>query len=107
LWLAVFGGCLAYIVYILKPMPVDLASNTWNTLICFKSGIDPFAAVSSIIPLINDTLVFLAISWRLSRNAYPLESGIGVRVFIFGEYLPLFSKVLLRDGQAYYLSALS
>ena len=63
-----------------------------------------------MIPLIYDTLVFLAITWRLSRNSYDpgpntLESGI--KFLIFGDYLPVFSKALLRDGQAYYLLAIS
>jgi hypothetical protein len=67
-------------------------------------------AVATIIPLVNDTLVFLAISWRLSRNSYDshtLESRI--RFFICGDYASVFTRVLLRDGQleAYYLLALS
>ena len=103
LWLAILGGCLAFIVDIFEPVPVNSAST-----ICIKSGINLFAAVTTIIPLINDTLVFLAISWHLSRNSYDhytLRSGI--RFLIFGDRLPDFSKVLLQDGQAYYLLALS
>ena len=105
LWLAVLGGCVALIVNIYEPIP-DSASN--RNPICLNSGINPFIAATTIIPLINDTLAFIAISWRLSRNSYDphtLESGI--RMLIFGDYLPLFSKVLLQDGQAYYLLALS
>ena len=105
LWLAVLGGCVALIVNIYEPIP-DTASN--RNPICLNSGINPFIAATTIIPLINDTLVFLGISWRLSRNSYypdTLESGL--RLLIFGDYLPVFSKALLQDGQAYYLSALS
>ena len=101
LWLAVLGGCLAFIVEIFFPVPV-------NTPFCIKPGINPILVAVTIIPLINDTLVFLAISWRLSRisyDPYTLESGI--RFLIFGDYLPVFSKGLLKDGQAYYLSAIS
>ena len=61
-----------------------------------------------VIPLIYDTCVFLAVSWRLSRNAYdPYTHSSGVRILIFGDYLPIFSKSLLQDGQIYYLLALS
>jgi len=55
--------------------------------------------------MINDTLVFLAITWRLFRNSYvPRTLRSGIRIVILGDYLPAFSKVLLKDGQAYYLS---
>jgi hypothetical protein len=105
LWLAVLGGCVAaFIVNIFEPMP-DSASKT---PFCIKPGMDFFVEGATIILLINDTLVFLAISWRLSCNSYDsytFENGI--RLLIFGDYLPVFSKALLQDGQAYYLLALS
>ena len=103
LWLAVLGGCLAIIVHVLEHQVNPLLHTT---AVCINSGVDPFIAASTIIPLINDTLVFLAITWRLTRNSYDdhtLRSGI--RILIFGDYLPVFSKVLLKDGQAYYLLA--
>ena len=106
LWLAVLGGCLAVIVDAFTPVPVNSASNT--PAVCFDSGVNPFVAAVTIIPLINDTLVFLAISWRLSRNSYePYTLKSGIRFLIFADYLPVFSKTFLRDGQAYYLLALS
>ena len=104
LWLAVLGGCLAFIVDAFEPM--DPASNA--TTICLGSRTHPFASATLIIPLINDTLVFLAITWRLSRNSYdPYTVKSGIKFLIFGDHLPVFSKVFLWDGQAYYLSALS
>jgi hypothetical protein len=107
LWLAVLGGCLTLIVGVFKAiMPVNPASNM--IAICLDSGISRFAAAADIIPLINDTLVFLAISWRLSCNSYdPYTLRSGIRFLIFGDYLPVFSKALLQDGQAYYLLAIS
>ena len=103
LWLAILGGCLAFIVEIYELVMVNPASN--RDPICINSDVNPILAATTIILLVNDTLVFLAISWRLSRNSYTLESGI--RLLIFGDYLPVFSKALLQDGQAYYLLALS
>ena len=117
LWVAVLGGCLAFIVDTFlsssKSVPVnDPASNTQagTTPICINQGTDAFIVSSIIIPLINDTLVFLAISWRLSRisyDPYTLKSASGIKFFIFGDYLPEFSKAMFRDGQAYYLLAIS
>ena len=102
-WLAVLGGSLTFIVASTR---VDPALNSTET--CLNSGVNPFIATATIIPLINDTLVFLAITWRLFCNSYGSHTlRSGMRILIFGDYLPVFSKVLLKDGQAYYLLALS
>jgi hypothetical protein len=104
MWVVVLVGCVPLLVNILKPIGV-IPSNTPISG-CVIAGPDPYLAVATIIPLINDTLVFLAITWRLSRLSYdPLSLHGGFRFMIFGDYLPVFSKVLLRDGQAYYLLA--
>ena len=108
LWLAVLGGCLGFIVDIFRPVSMNPTSNAIPICINNNNGTNPFIVASIIIPLVNDTLVFLAISWRLSRisyDSYTLKSGI--RFLIFGDYLPVFSKALLQDGQAYYLLAIS
>jgi len=103
LWLAILGGCLGFIIVI---VPLNPASN--RDPICINSGINPFIAATTIIPLVNDTLVFLAISWRLSLNShYPETLESGIRLLIFGDYLPAFSKALLQDGQAYYLTVVT
>ena len=97
---------MAYIVDIFEPVLVNPASNTTAT--CGRQGVDPYAAEITIIGFIYDTLVFLAITWRLSRNSYdPYTLQSGIKFFIFGDRLPAFSKAFLRDGQAYYLLALS
>ena len=106
LWLAVLGSCLALIAEVFKPMPATSTAKT--TAVCLSPDVGPLIALTTIIPLINDTLVFLAISWRLSRNSYePYTVESGIRFLVFGDYLPVFSKALLRSGQAYYLSVLS
>ena len=102
LWLAVLGGCLAFVFEVFEKVKVNPALKT--TAICFNAAISPFIAAATIIPLINDTLVFIAITWRLSLNSYdPYTMRSGIRTLIFGDYLPVFSKVLLQDGQAYYM----
>ena len=104
LWLAVLGGCLAFIVDVFyAPSP---APNTHA--FCIKENINPFVAAATIIPLINDTLTFLAVTWRLFRASYVRRTlKNGIRLLVFGDYLPVFSKALLQDGQAYYLLAFS
>jgi hypothetical protein len=104
LWLAVLGGCLAFILDVFQKVKVNPALKT--TAICFNADISPFIAAATIIPLINDTLIFIATTWRLSHNSYEFSTTRGgVRTLIFGDYLPVFTKVLLHDGQAYYLLA--
>ena len=104
MWVAVLGGCLAFICEVFLTVKVNPALKT--TAICFNAAISPFIAAATIIPMINDTLIFIAVTWRLSRNSYdPDTIGNGVRTLIFGDYLPVFSKALLHDGQAYYLLA--
>ena len=103
LWLSILGECLAFIVFIFEnPEPTNAKA------VCENTGIAPYIAATTITPLINDTLIFLAISWRLFRNSYdPYTLRSGIRPLIFGDHLPVFSKVLFRDGQAYFLLALS
>ena len=104
-WLAVLGNSLSFIV---NGVQMDTSLNSSAT--CLNKEVNPFLTASTIISMINDTLVFLAISWswRLSRNSYdPYTLESGIRLLIFGDYLPVFSKAFLQDGQAYYLLALS
>lgn len=105
LWLAVLGGSLAFIIDVFDaPKPAPHA----HIMFCIKENINPFVAASTIIPLINDTLVFLAITWRLSRSSYARHTlKNGLRTLVLGDYLPVFSKALLQDGQAYYLTIIT
>ena len=102
-WLAVLGGSLAFIVGGLRMDPSKNSSAT-----CLNKVVNPFITTFTIISMLNDTLVFLAMTWRLFRNSYvPHTVRSGIRIIIFGDYLPAFSKALLKDGQAYYLLELS
>ncbi|KAF5356380.1 hypothetical protein D9758_009538 [Tetrapyrgos nigripes] len=70
-----------------------------------------FALIPAFAMLLHDTLVFLAISFKLHRNAHLEESSSNAcglesrtRAFFFpGKKLPAFSRALLKDGQVYYL----
>jgi hypothetical protein len=101
LWLGVVAACVTVIV------GVD-GTNLDSTRYCIDGTVKPYVTTATIIPLINDTLVFFAITWRLSCNSFARPTlKDGLRVWIFGDYLPIFSKAMLQDGQAYYLTTIT
>jgi len=97
MWLAVLGACLT--------VTQGIKGTTLGpTKYCINDGLASYVAAAAIIPLVNDTLVFFAITWKLMRNShrgYTIKEG--VRAFVFGEYLQPFSRALMQDGQIYYL----
>ena len=98
LWLGVLGGCLTTI-------PGSSDANIGPTPYCAYETFRLYSAAATITPLINDGIVFFAISWRLWSNTWTRRTvKNGVRVLVFGDYLPAFSRLLLQDGQIYFLS---
>ena len=79
--------------------------NIGPTKYCINESLAPYASGSIITSLIHDSLVFFAISYKLVSNSYISEGDISTRVksFFFGSSLPRFSKLVLQDGQLYYL----
>ncbi|KAF8815957.1 hypothetical protein BYT27DRAFT_7186449 [Phlegmacium glaucopus] len=101
MWLAVFASCVT-------PIAGCNAENIGPTSYCMNIEIKSYTIAAAITPLVNDTLVFIAITWRLWCNSSaPRTIEDGTRVLIFGDYLPAFSKAMLQDGQAYYLSTVT
>ncbi|KAF7289453.1 hypothetical protein HMN09_01339300 [Mycena chlorophos] len=92
LWLSVAGTAA------IVPTTVH-AVNVGLTAYCIDDSISPAAVSLGITPLLYHTVIFLAISWHLSRHSW---SG-DFRTFFTGKSLPSFSKALLKDGQFYYL----
>ncbi|KAF8198097.1 hypothetical protein BJ912DRAFT_845793 [Pholiota molesta] len=87
-----------------------LGISIGETKYCQDADVPSSAYAAIIAPLVHDTLVFIAISWRLTQNAH-LDSdrgklSEGFKVAIFGKYLPQFTRGLLLDGQRYYLITL-
>ncbi|KAF7979765.1 hypothetical protein HWV62_40784 [Athelia sp. TMB] len=63
----------------------------------------PLSGISVLTVLLNDTLVFLAISYRMVMNAVTGETWRErSRSFITGDGLYRISKALLHSGQLYY-----
>jgi len=100
-WIAVLVGSLTTIWGV-------VGAKIGSTNYCMVIHVEPYVASASIVMLVNDTLVFLAITWKLMGNAR-IDSSIrtGFRILAFGEYMPALSKALLQDGQAYYLYVFS
>ncbi|KDR73162.1 hypothetical protein GALMADRAFT_125223 [Galerina marginata CBS 339.88] len=101
MWLAVLGGCITVTRGV-------TGINIGPTDYCLNAALENYVSAAAIIPLVNDTLVFLAISFRLMTNThidYNIRSG--VKTLVFGEYLPAFSKTLFQDGQVYYLTTVT
>lgn len=82
----------------------DTAGHKGSTRYCVNKYYAGYVASSAIAPLVNDTLVFLAISWRLMQNALVgYDRNFCIWSMVSGRYMPAFSQALLRDGQVYYL----
>ncbi|KAJ6465767.1 hypothetical protein C8R45DRAFT_1173402 [Mycena sanguinolenta] len=100
-WLSVLGTAAAI------PSGV-FASNIGPTPYCLTTSAKSYAGGLGITPVIHDTIVFLAISWRLFENSHVEQDFTeNLRVFWTGEHLPRFSKAVLKDGQMYYLTAVA
>ncbi|KZT12693.1 uncharacterized protein LAESUDRAFT_668555 [Laetiporus sulphureus 93-53] len=96
-WLSVVAGSFTIIEAV-------KATNIGPTPYCLNASLKAYVSAAGITPLIHDTLVFLAISFRLVMNAHGDDRlTTRVRTFWSGKYLPAISKALLQDGQAYYI----
>ncbi|KAF9044973.1 hypothetical protein BJ165DRAFT_1474635 [Panaeolus papilionaceus] len=68
-------------------------------------NVDWFIIAPHVVLFVYDTMIFVAISWRLVMSSHVClrqRKAYSVRKLIFGHYLPSFSRALLRDGQRYY-----
>lgn len=97
MWVSVLAGCLTVTHGI-------VGGQIGNTDYCMNISIQDYVQAAAILPIVNDTLVFIAISWRLMLNSY-LENSMkdGLSALICGVHIPPFSRSLLKDGQVYYL----
>jgi len=97
MWLAVLGTCITVTRGV-------TGINIGPTNYCLNFALKDFVSSAGIVPLINDTLIFFAISYKLMSNTHVnYDIKTGVKTFLYGEYLPAFSKSLFQDGQMYYL----
>lgn len=103
LWLALIAGGII--------IPVSIKGGAiGSTQYCRVIRASKISIFAPIALLCFDTLIFLAISWRLSRiasygngGAMGRESTNRIGTMFFGTNLPTFTRSLLVDGQLYYL----
>jgi hypothetical protein len=97
LWLATLGAIIVF------PFSVK-GGHIGTTDYCLLLSVSPVIAAAGIINTCSDTLVFLAISWRIARHNTTGETWREhLRSFCKGDGLPGISRILLQSGQAYYL----
>ncbi|KIK53010.1 hypothetical protein GYMLUDRAFT_144273, partial [Collybiopsis luxurians FD-317 M1] len=95
LWVAVLGTCLVV------PFGLVVSGNLEPTQYCISTSIKPFLGAAVIVPTVHDTVVFLAVSYKLMSNSLTEPRGLQER--ILGNNLPRFSRAMFRDSQKYYL----
>ncbi|KAF7334205.1 hypothetical protein MSAN_02381800 [Mycena sanguinolenta] len=92
------------------------AAHIGLTAQCIITAIPNDIEAAVIVPLINDTTVFLAISYRILVHTLVADSFMArLRVFMGGKgpsalsqaLLPALSQALLRSGQHFYLVAVA
>ena len=85
------------------------SGNIGPTDYCIQLQPAPYLVTPIVAAFVNDTLVFIAITRKLMQMSTDAEDeeqrGVmsHLRMFAFPKSLPLFSRVLLRDNQIYYL----
>ena len=93
-----------------------MARSRWSIVysaasyLCDEHGLDELLhnqdneIVRRVVPLVNDTLVLLAVAVVLAMNTHVVPTlKQGIRMAMYGDCLPAFSRVMLRDNQIYYL----
>ncbi|KAF9553169.1 hypothetical protein CPC08DRAFT_728110 [Agrocybe pediades] len=102
MWLSVLGASLTVAINGVTGI------NIGPTGYCLNAAMKNYVSSAAVLPLANDTLNFLAVSYRLMSNTHVDHTIlIGVKTVVFGKYMPRFSRALLRDGQKYYLTTIT
>ncbi|KAH9475833.1 hypothetical protein JR316_0011393 [Psilocybe cubensis] len=101
MWLGVVGGCV--------PSTIGVSGAMIGpTKYCISTTLKHYVALGTIMSLIYDSAVFIAISWRLTHLNLVDDMDINfkdvIKAIVLGKKLSKLSKVLLQDGQVYYLS---
>ncbi|KAF7334209.1 hypothetical protein MSAN_02382200 [Mycena sanguinolenta] len=82
------------------------AAQIGPTKQCIITAVPANTELAVIMPLINDTAVFLAITYRVLAHTVVANSSMArFRVFLGGKGLSTLSQALLQTGQHFYLIA--
>ncbi|KAF4622233.1 hypothetical protein D9613_009384 [Agrocybe pediades] len=102
LWLTAVAGSFT----VIKGIGIEQVSGV---KLCLERVAHPYLAASIILPTINHIIVFIAISIGLCKchDSSIFNIGKGIRLYIFGDTLPAFSKALLQSSQLCYVIAVT
>ncbi|KAJ6486612.1 hypothetical protein C8R45DRAFT_930249 [Mycena sanguinolenta] len=101
LWLAVLGAA------IVDPVVIR-GRHLGPSSYCIDTVIPPSTETTVIMPLINDTAIFLAITYRILAHTIVADSPMArLRAFFGGSGLSALSRALLESGQHFYLIAVA
>lgn len=79
------------------------AAHIPNTRYCIDSRLKPYVLLGGIFPVVFDTFVFLAISYKIIIMHSTLDVRISWNTLVSGKALPRLSRAILKGGQQYYL----
>ena len=96
LWLATLG-CTMTAAFGLK------AGHIGTTRNCIDVDVKSYTSSGLVAAAVNDTLVFIAISYRLVSISFADSLSGRLRTFFRGQHMGHVSRVLLQTGQLYYL----
>ncbi|KAJ6486617.1 hypothetical protein C8R45DRAFT_1144992 [Mycena sanguinolenta] len=101
LWLAVLGAGLT--------VPLgDRGAHIGPTSQCIFTTIPIYTEATGIVPLINDTAIFLAINYRILAHIIVADTPMArLRAFFGGPGLSALSRALLESGQHFYMIAVA
>ncbi|KAF7373782.1 hypothetical protein MSAN_00589900 [Mycena sanguinolenta] len=103
LWISVLGAGIT--------IPLGIrGAHIGPTAQCIMTAVTADTQVAVIMPLINDTAIFLAITYRILAHMVVADS-IGARIRVFlgstGPGLSTLSQALLQSGQHFYFVAVA
>jgi len=87
------------------PFGIHHAIHVGTTNVCVQTDIKKWAMAGNAVIAVHDTLVYLAISIRLTLNNLPHSSYFVkdvLKIFFSGKGIGQISKTLLTTGQLYY-----
>ncbi|KIJ45856.1 hypothetical protein M422DRAFT_95821, partial [Sphaerobolus stellatus SS14] len=74
-----------------------------DTGYCINGGIAHYVSATVFMTLAYDTMVFLAISYKVATEHGKPGRPVNLKSLITGEAFPRFSRAILQGGQQYYL----
>ncbi|KAF7334227.1 hypothetical protein MSAN_02384000 [Mycena sanguinolenta] len=96
LWVAVLGAGIT--------VPVETRAAHIGPTQCITTVLPANVEVAAIVPLIHDTTIFLAVTYRILAHMIVTDSHMAqLRIFFGGRGLSTLLRALLQSGQYFYL----